>query len=359
LAALLAQATGDDPTSLTLRANVLDGAARLAEDQHDFAQASALFAQSVALRRALGQDERTPGVAINAAMEARAQGDYAHAAALLEERLAQYRHAAHRERRSEAEQGFSVAWTYRYTVLALVLREQGDFARATALCEECLMLAREVGDREGIANALLGLADLARDQGNAERLRAYGEECLVLFRDLNQQWAIGFTLNNLALAAYLGQDLALAASHVKESDAIFRGLLSGSSMAEVLVTMGRIKGAQGEIAAARTSLTEALALAWAKGPRAVLAAALEEVGVQAVGQGQGEHGVRLLAGAAALRQAMGAPARPADRPSIERALATARTTLGDATFTNAWATGETLRLEEAIALALEGHADGN
>jgi tetratricopeptide (TPR) repeat protein len=234
----------------------------------------------------------------------------------------------------------------------LVLREQGDFARATALCEECLVLAQEVGDREGIANALLGLGDLARDQGDAERVRAYCEECLVLFRDLNQQWAVGFTLNNLALAAYLGQDLALAASHAKESDAIFRGLLSGQGMAEVLVTVGRIKGAQGERAAARTILTEALSLARAKGPRGVLATALEELGVQAIRQKYEQHGVQLLAAAAVLRQSMGAPVRPADRPAIEEALAAARMAQGDAAFKGAWASGQTLPLEQAVARAL-------
>jgi non-specific serine/threonine protein kinase len=358
LAAVLALAAGEEATSLALRASALAGAARLAEDQHDFAQASALFAQSVALRQALGQDERTTGVVVNTAMAARAQGDYAQALALLEECLAQYRRSAHRERRVDGEQGLSRAWGYRYTVLALVLREQGAYARATALCEESLALAREVGDTEGIANALLGLGDLARDQGDAGQVRAYCEESLVLFRELDQQWAIGFTLNNLALAAYLEGDLALAASRAAESDSCFRGLRGGPSQAEVLVTVGRVREAQGEAAAAQASLTEALTLAWAKGPRLVVAMALEALGAQAVGKGHAQQGVRLLAAVAMLRQTMGTPIRPADRPSIERTLATARTTLGDAPFTNAWATGETLPLEEAIALALEGHADG-
>jgi hypothetical protein len=129
-------------------------------------------------------------------------------------------------------------------------------------------------------------------------------------------------------------------------------------MAEVLVTMGRIKGAQGERTAARASLTEALALAWAKGPRAVLAAALEEVGVQAVGQGQVEHGVRLLAGAAALRQAMGAPVRPADRQAVEDALAAARTALGGLPFEEAWQRGRSLPLEQIVARVVAGSKDG-
>jgi non-specific serine/threonine protein kinase len=358
LAALLALAAGEDATSMALRASAFEGAARLAEDQHDFAQASALFGQSVSLRHALGQHERTTGVLVNTAMEARAQGDYAQAIAILEECLAQYRRSAHREQVMDGEQGLSLAWGYRYTVLALVLREQGEYARATALCEECLALARELGNTEGIANALLGLGDLARDQGDAGQVRAYCEESLVLFRDLDQKWAIGFTLNNLALAAYLEGDLALAASRAEESDSFFRGLRGGPSQAEVLITLGRVMEAQGEVAAAHASLTEALTLAWPKGPRIVVAMALEELGAQAVRKGHAQLGVRLLAAVAMLRQTLGTPIRPADRPSIERGLATARTTLGDATFTNAWATGQRLPLDEIVAHALAGPDGG-
>jgi non-specific serine/threonine protein kinase len=358
LAALLALAAGDDPSSMALRASALEGAAWLAEDQHDFAQAYALFAQSVSLRGALGQDQRTPGLLTNAAMEARAQGDYARAIALLEECLAQYRGSAPNARTTGGVLGLSLAWGFRYTVLALVLRERGEYARATALCEECLARARELGDPEGIGNALLGLADLARDRGDAGRVAEYCEECLVLFRDLDQKWAVGFTLNDLALAAYLDGDLALAASRVEESEAIFRDLQGGLNLAEVLITVGRIRGAQGDVVAAQANLVEALNLAWAKGPRLVLAAALDELGVQAVQQGHPQYGVHLLAAAAVLRQRMGTPARPADRPANEGAVAAARAALGADTFDEVWATGQTLPLEQVVDRALAGPERG-
>jgi hypothetical protein len=101
------------------------------------------------------------------------------------------------------------------------------------------------------------------------------------------------------------------------------------------------------------NLAEALTLAWAKGPRLVVAAALEGLGMEAVRHGQAQHGAQLLAAAARLRQAMGAPVRPADRPTLEDTLATTRMALGVAAYTDAWTTGESLPLEEAISLALE------
>ena len=73
---------------------------------------------------------------------------------------------------------------------------------------------------------------------------------LALFRELGQTWAIGFSVNNLALAAYLEGDLALAARQAEESAALFRGLEAGPSLAEVLITLGRIREAQGAAEAA-------------------------------------------------------------------------------------------------------------
>jgi non-specific serine/threonine protein kinase len=352
LAAFLALAADDDDaTSMATRVSALDGAAWLAEDGQDFAQAAALFAQGGALRIALGQDERTNGLLINAAMQARTGGDYARATTLLEESLARHRAQGNREGILVGGLGLSLSR------LALVLAEQGAYARATALYEECLALVRGMEDREGVGITLLGLGDIARDHGDAARTRTYCEECLALFRDLGYERATGFSLNNLALAAYLDGDLALAASRAEKSEALFRNSESGPALAEVLVTVGRVRGALGELTTARASLTEALTLAWAKGPHWVVAAALEEIGVQTIRQGHGAHGVQLLAAAAALREAMGVPIRPADRQAVEDALAAACTALGGVTYDDAWSIGQSLSVEQLIARVVTGSED--
>jgi non-specific serine/threonine protein kinase len=333
-AALALPSEDDDATTRAVRATVLEGAAWLAEDDHAFTHASALFAQSDALRRALGQDKHHSGLLLNAAMEARARGDYTRATALMEDSLAQHRAEGNRGSIKRGGLGLSLAR------LALVLAEQGEYGRAGDLYEECLALHRELRDREGIGKALLGLGDVARDLGETARVRALCKETLALFREMEHIW-VAFSLNNLALADYLDGDLARAAEQAEESAALFRSLQAGPSLAEVLVTLGRVRGAQGAVEAARTHLIEALTLVLVDGPRVVVAAALEELAVQAVRQGNPQDGVHLLASAAALRQAMGAPIRPADAPAIKDALATARAPLDDATFTDIWAEGQT------------------
>jgi hypothetical protein len=188
LVALLALSAEDDAASMAVRAAALESAAWLADDRHDFEQASAMFAQSGALRRALGQEEQPNGPLINAAMEARAAGDYARAAALLEESLAQYLRLG---RTGDSDLGPALSSGYRYILLAL---------------------ARERGDAEGIGVALLNLVDLARDQGDARQVRALCGECLTRFRVLGHRWAIDFARHNLALAA----------SRAQESEMLFR-----------------------------------------------------------------------------------------------------------------------------------------
>ena len=219
-AALLAPAAEDeDATSMALRASALEGAGWIAQDGQDFARAAALFARSGALRRALGAGGAADRAADHCGMEARAAGDYARATALFEESLAQHRRSAHPERPMDDDLGLTLSLSNRYTLLALVLREQGAYARASALYEECLALHRDLGDRQGMASAWLGLGDIARDQGDAARVRAYCEDCLLVFREYGLIWAIGFSLNNLALAALMAGDMALAARHAEESEA--------------------------------------------------------------------------------------------------------------------------------------------
>jgi non-specific serine/threonine protein kinase len=183
LAAVLSLPEEDNTAALAARARALDAAAWLANDRHDFAQAATLFAQSDTLRRAGGQDEDTDGSLINAAMEARAGEDYPRATALLEAYVAQQRALGSRVTGRQDDPERVVAIANRYTsLLALVLREQGGYARATVLCEECLARSQELDDVEGVAIALLNLADLARDQGDARRVRALCEEGFVTLK---------------------------------------------------------------------------------------------------------------------------------------------------------------------------------
>ena len=336
----------DDPpgaTAMTARLRATEGAAWLASDQHEYARATQLFEQSMALRRALGALEDETPLLLNAAIQARTAGQYGRATALLGDVIAQQRALGNRGSLSSAGLGLSLYLS------GLVRREQGEYALAGELFQACMQLHREIGDREGVAIGLLGLSDIARDQGAAVQARTYSEECLAQLRALGVQWAIGFALNNLALAAYLEGDLPQADTLVSESISLFRAQQADGSLAEVLVTHGQILLAQGNGAAAYTSFTEALRLARAVGPRLLVAVAMERLGGLAILAGHAVLAVRLLGAASAVRVQMGTPVRPADQLALERTIESARSILGVPAFTAMWEAAATLPLEQILS----------
>jgi WD40 repeat protein/predicted ATPase/transcriptional regulator with XRE-family HTH domain len=341
-----------DPVAVTARQRGLYAAAWLASDQQDYTTATRLFEESNSLRRALGETEGETDLLLNAARQARAVGQYQRATALLENVLSRRR--AQGDHMSMASAALALPLPLHelgqvLRELALVLREQGDFERAAALLEEALELHRAAGDRVSVALVQLGLGDVARDQGNSAKVREYCEPSLAIFRESEMLWAIGFSLNNLALAEYLDGQLERAFTLARESLALFRTLQADGSIAEVLVTVGQIARAQGDQAAANTALTEALRLARAVGPHLTVAAALEGLAGLATQPSQTLRAVQLLAAASALRAQMGTPVRLADRSAVEHALAAARSSLGDDGLAAAWATAEQQPLEQILS----------
>jgi non-specific serine/threonine protein kinase len=331
-----------DTVALAARQRALHAAAWLASDQYDFARATQLFEQSLGLRHTLGESADQTQVLLATARQARATGQYQRATALFEEALQRHRAQGNRESASAGGLGQSL-----YD-LALVRREQGDVAGAQVLLEEGLDLHRTIGEREGIAIGLLGLSDIARDQGAATQVREYSEQSLAISRELGIQGAIGFAVNNLALADYGDGSPTRAHALADESVSLFRNLQADSSLAEVLITKGQILQAEGHATAAYAALSEALRLAMTFGPRLMVAYALERLAHMMAEGGQTQLGVQYFAAASALRAQMGTPVRPADRPAIEHALATARAALGTDAYAAVWAEAQALPLEQVL-----------
>ena len=230
----------------------------------------------------------------------------------------------------------------------MMARQQGDFARATALYEEWVEVCRASGDRVSTALALLGLGDVARDLGNAEDVVAYCTSSHAVFREWDLHASIGYTLNNLATAAFVKGDLIQARALVDESVSVFRGLKHDEAISEVLVTQGYILMAQDDAAAACRAFVEALRLAMIESPLVLRPAALEGLATAFVSQNDVELGVRLLASASVLRAQMSTPVRPVDRPAVEQALATARSMLGDTAFAAVWAEVQAIPVEQIL-----------
>ncbi len=165
---------------------------------------------------------------------------------------------------------------------------------------------------------LTNLSEVAHDQGDDRRAVALGEESLALFRALDEKRGIAHALTHLGEAAQAG----------------------------------------GEGGRALALYKEALALYWHVGELSHLARCLEGLAEAMYALGQARQGARFLAAAGALRERIGAPLPPADRPEYEQMVAALSAALG-ADFTAVWQSDATLPLEQVVgaALALDDTAD--
>ena len=157
--------------------------------------------------------------------------------------------------------------------------------------------------------------------------------------------------NNLGTAAYGHGDYAGAAAYFEEALARVE-VLGHSSLALVALTgLGNVARDQGDVVRAADLFREGLERSWTRGNKRIIAYALAGLGSIAGAQGQAEQAAQLFGAAEALHVALGVPLLPAFRPAHERAVAAVRAVLPAAVFTDAWAAGRALSLDEAVAAA--------
>jgi predicted ATPase/DNA-binding SARP family transcriptional activator len=223
-----------------------------------------------------------------------------------------------------------------------------------ALVEEGLAIGRELGDRRIIASALGSLGGLACGQSDYEAAWPLFEESLRLVRELGDPLGLIGALSALGGLATREGNYGTARSLLEETLDLRLALRDDLGIAGSYWDLGNVEWHRGDFAAAGLSYQKSLTVYLEGGHRyyVLCKMSLERLAEVANGLGQPGRAVRLLAAAAALRDAAGAPLPPADRAECERHLACARTALGEEAFAAAWTEGRTLTWEQAAAEAL-------
>jgi hypothetical protein len=115
--------------------------------------------------------------------------------------------------------------------------------------------------------------------------------------------------------------------------------------------LGTIRLRQGDRQAAARHLGESLRVAQALGQDLNVAQSLTGTAALSIACGHPEPAARLSAAASGVLEAMGAPGY---EPALQQqTVAAARAALGGEVFAAAWAEGQTMPVEDAIAFALE------
>jgi predicted ATPase/class 3 adenylate cyclase len=231
---------------------------------------------------------------------------------------------------------------------------QSDFAAARVLLEESLATAREIGDQFSVGVALNNLGNVAINQGDYAAARPLYEESLALRRELGHRSGIAASLSNLANVARAQGDYATARALHEESMAILQELGDQRAKALSLTNLGNVVCDQGDYAAARMLYVESLALAHELNDRLVVAEALEGLAHVAAALAVPSRAARIWGAAERLREEIGAPLPPNERPRYDPQVASARAAMeDDPAFDSAWQEGRTMTLEQAVEYGLK------
>jgi tetratricopeptide (TPR) repeat protein len=234
-----------------------------------------------------------------------------------------------------------------------VARNQGDFGAARPLHEESLAIHRELEDKTGIAGSLNDLGSVAREQGEYEAARVLFEESLAIFRGLGDKTSIATSLADLAHVAQAQGDPEKARALLEEALQLARGVDDKNGLIHLLGGIGHAARHLGDYGRAKAVYQESLALRYEARNTCLIAASLEDFAGLAGRQQQWERAARLLGATEAMCADLGATLPIAIPDEYWRTISGARTALGEAAFTAAWAAGRAMSLEAAMCVALE------
>jgi predicted ATPase len=316
-----------------LRAMLLLKAGGFRFSEGDRERADARLEESLALFQALGDRGGIADVLNEQGSIAYLFGDYPQAAHLYEEALALYRELGDRP---------GIAWVLH--CLGDNAREQADTARATALLEESLALYRDQGFVVSVAGALNGLGDVVSRQGEYARAMALYWEALALTQDVGEGWEIVWPLRNLGWLALVVGDDGHVRALLEACVDWYRDKAALSGLANILHILGALVHAQGDAAQASALVRESLTLQQYIFPAYDI---LLAVAWLAAGERQPTRAARLLGVSASM------PGFGAAQAAYDHLVKAVRAQLDEASFAAAWAAGQALTLEQAIAYELE------
>jgi predicted ATPase/DNA-binding winged helix-turn-helix (wHTH) protein len=232
--------------------------------------------------------------------------------------------------------------------LAVSARDCCDVPVALSLFEESLVLWRELGDQKAVARSLSNLAHIVKLQGDNARARSLYAECLAIFQELGDGAGVAWSMNYQGDVARDQGDSAAAQTLYEQGLAIFRELDDRWGIAGTLADLGSLAREQGNYPAAHSLYRESIKLFQELDHKRGIARLLECFACSAAAQLEAERSLRLAGAAAALRQNIGAPLTPTERAKLEVSLHSARQALTKTMGVTAWLEGCALPVEKAI-----------
>jgi predicted ATPase/DNA-binding CsgD family transcriptional regulator len=233
-------------------------------------------------------------------------------------------------------------------LLGLIAWIIGDFAAARRYAEEGSARAKNAAETIILAYLTDLLGQIALDQGEDSKVQTLLEEGFSLHQQADDALGSLNALFFLERALFALGDMTQAQARAEEHLTFSKALGFQSGIVGALTFLGRLALEQGNTATASKYFEESLPLLGGMNENLTLAVAtnLQGIGVTLAKQGRLLDAVRLWGAAGAL-----CPILPEERALVARASAAARVALGEEPFAAAWAEGQAMTLEQALAAA--------
>ncbi len=221
-----------------------------------------------------------------------------------------------------------------------------DDDQAAAHAREALAILQTLDDRYNVMAAWRRLGSIAIDQGDFARAEVSLAESRALLEPGDPAWDFAFASYQAGRLAGAAGKHEVAIVAFAEAANAFRAFNDRGYVAAALGQQGISSLEIGDLAAARAAFAESLALASEVRDQASLARGLAGVGRLALGADDPATATRLLAKAAAIREATGEGRLP-----LSALYDQLRSALGGPRFATEWTHGENWSEAEAMAAA--------
>jgi non-specific serine/threonine protein kinase len=228
---------------------------------------------------------------------------------------------------------------------------RGDIAGSIPLTTEALAICQALGERTPQPWLLIALGIAAANLGDPERAAAYWEQSLALARELGDDVNAARSLSNLSALPADPQDLDGRQALSEEALALARAAGHPSNIHHGLVGLAAVAFDRGAYRQAALGLQETLAISASSGWQWQLAVQLAAIPRLAWVTGQAECALHLLGAHDALRERTGMPAPSDEGAQHDEVLTALRAVMDGDTYAAARTAGQSMALDEAIAMA--------
>ncbi|MCA9876363.1 MAG: tetratricopeptide repeat protein [Thermomicrobiales bacterium] len=241
--------------------------------------------------------------------------------------------------------------------LGVVARHRGQYTSSQAHLDKVLAVWTITDDLTGVAIAEYGLGAALAESGDLAGSHSHYERSLNLRRQVGEPYGLAYTLVSAATMERWAGDHAAALTAASEAMARFQELQSNDGLLLAYLQLARLATDSGQDTEALDLLHRSLDLLQAHMRAKAAIEALETLAAVLARRKLALPAATLLSAATAHRQERSLFVPVPERVAVAETRQTVATTLGVTAFSTAWADGQRLSLEQAVASALRAIED--